>query len=97
MFDIHNVVSWDVYTILLTQSFEPNTGIVRYNGQLVRDLCDLFEVGEESYHSVAGKVLHMIGVVNDIRLADHERRRLSEKAKIGGRPDDDLGRKPTKR
>ncbi|GAG87704.1 unnamed protein product, partial [marine sediment metagenome] len=71
-----------------TQSVDSQTGIVKFDGQLVRDLCDLFGVTEISYYSVAGKVLHMLGVVNVLRQTELQARIQKEKAKKGGRADD---------
>jgi len=85
----NNVDAWLVYSILLTQETNPTTGLVRFDGRLVRDLCDLLGVMEHRHSEVAGKVLYMIGVVNEIRidaLREKQRKLELEARKIRGGP-----------
>lgn len=77
----NNVDVWTVYNTLLTQAVDPNTGLLRYDGQLIRDLCDLLEVSGNDQRSLAGKVLFMIGVANPLRLAKFEKARKEDEAK----------------
>jgi len=78
----HNVEAWLIYTILLTQNTNPTTELVRFDGQLVRDLCDLLGVMEHRHSEVAGKVLYMTGVVNELRMQarqeDETKRKVSD-------------------
>lgn len=76
-----NIDVWDVYNVLLTQAVDPNTGLLKYDGRLVRDLCDLYEVGGIDQRSLAGKILFMIGVANPLRLAKFEKARKEDEAK----------------
>jgi uncharacterized lipoprotein YbaY len=69
-----NSDAWFIFGILLTQSVDTNVGILKFDPQLVRSLCDLLEVGESAAIRLSGKLLYMIDVANEKRLAKKENR-----------------------
>lgn len=78
VFSHRNYDAWLVFSVLATQRVSPETGLVSYDGSLVREVADLFEVDVSCQHTLAVKVLYLISETNKIRL---ERLRDSQKTK----------------
>lgn len=84
IFSPQNYDAWSVFSVLLTQAVEPNTGIVKYDASLVKEMCDLFEVDESRRLGLAGRVLYLVSEMNEYRM-DELRQRADRPS--GGVPD----------
>lgn len=73
MLSPENYDTWLVYQILLTQSVNAETGLLRYDAELVSALCDLLGVEKQGTARLSGKILFMIDAANTIRLEKHKR------------------------
>lgn len=64
-----------VFSTLLTQSVDSWSGLVRYDGRLVEDICNLLDIEERFRCAIGGKVLYMIGLINDYRMEEKRKDR----------------------
>lgn len=67
---IENADAFFVFSTLLTQTVDSWSGLVRYDGRLVEDICNLLVIEERFRCAIGGKVLYMISVFNEHRAEE---------------------------